>query len=96
MYSESDHSNEEEVQRDPDSECAPLIDPWYDVHPYFPKIPGDYAPLPSGCVWLAFCQRNTDISWAPLASSILDLVIRQGTSLPVPIHFKFGSGTALG
>ena len=31
-----------------------------------------------------------------LASSIPNLVIRQGTSLPVPIHFKFGSGTALG
>ena len=31
-----------------------------------------------------------------LASSIPDLVIRQGTSLPVPIHFEFGSGTALG
>ena len=27
MYSESDHSDEEEAQRDPDSECAPLIDP---------------------------------------------------------------------
>ena len=27
VYSESDHSDEEEAQRDPDSECAPLIDP---------------------------------------------------------------------
>ena len=27
MYSKSNHSNEEEVRRDPDSECAPLIDP---------------------------------------------------------------------
>ena len=44
MYSESDYFDEEEAQRDPDSECAPLIDPWYDIHPHFPKIPGDYAP----------------------------------------------------
>ena len=27
VYSKSDHFNEEEAQRDPDSECAPLIDP---------------------------------------------------------------------
>ena len=96
VYSESDHSEEEETKCDLDSECAPLIDPWYNVHPHFPKIPGDYALPPSSCVWLALCWRNTDISWAPLAYLILDLVIRQGTSLPVPIHFEFGSSTALG
>ena len=96
VYSESDHSDEEETEHDSDSECTPLIDPWYDVHPHFPQIPGDYAPPPSGCVWLALCRRNTNISWAPLASSIPDLVIRQGISLPVPIHFEFKSGTALG
>ena len=96
MYSESDHSDEEEAQRNLDSECAPLIGPWYDIHPHFPKIPSDYALPPPGRVWLALYWRSTDISWAPLASSIPDLVIRQGTSLPVPIHFEFGSGTALG
>ena len=31
-----------------------------------------------------------------MASSIPDLIIRQGTSLPVPIHFEFGSSTMLG
>ena len=31
-----------------------------------------------------------------MASSIPDLVIRQGTSLRMPILFKFGSGTSLG
>ena len=31
-----------------------------------------------------------------MASSILDLVIRQGILLPVPINFEFGLGTALG
>ena len=36
------------------------------------------------------------MSWAPLASSIPDLDICQGTSLPVPILFEFGSGTLLG
>nr|XP_023928298.1 uncharacterized protein LOC112039648 [Quercus suber] len=62
----------------------------------FTKIPGDYAPPPSGPVWLAICQQNPNVSWALLASSIPDLVIRQGISLPVSIHFEFGSGTALG
>ena len=55
VYSESDHSAEEEARRDPNSECAPLIDPRYNVYPSFPKIPGDYVlPSPS-CVWLALC-----------------------------------------
>ena len=31
-----------------------------------------------------------------MSSFVYDLVIRQGISLPVPIHFEFGSGTALG
>ena len=96
VYSKSDHYNEEEAPCAPNNECAPLIDPWYDIHPHFPKVPSDYTPLLLGCVWLALCQRNTDVSWAPLASSIPDLIIHQGTSLPVPIHFEFGSSTALG
>ena len=54
------------------------------------------APPPPGCVWLALYRRNPDVSWAPLASSIPDLIIRQGILLPVPIHFEFGSGTTLG
>ena len=93
-YSKSEHSDEEEAQRNPNSKCAPLIEPWYGVHPHFPKIPSDYALL--GRVWLAFFRRNPDVSWALLASSILDLVIPQGILLPVPIHFKFRSGIALG
>ena len=92
----SENSVEEEAQRDPDSECVLLINPWYDVHPHFPKVPGDYAPPPQGHVWLAIIRQNPDVSWAPLASSIPDLVIHQGILLPVPIHFEFGSGTALG
>ena len=96
VYSESDHSDEEETQCAPNSKCAPLIDHWYDIHPYFPKILDDYTPLPPGCVWLALCRRNTDVSWAPLASLIPNLVIHQDTSLPMPIHFEFGSGSALG
>ena len=62
VYSESDHFNEEEVQRDQDSECTPRINPWYDIHPHFPKILGNYTLLPSGHVWLTLCRRNTDIS----------------------------------
>ena len=61
-YSELEHSDEEEAQHDPDSECAPLIDPWYDIHPHFPKIPSDYAPPPPGCVWLALCRQNPNVS----------------------------------
>ena len=95
-YSESEHSVGEEAQRDPNNECAPLIDPWYEVHPYFPKVPGDYVPPPPSRMWLALGQRNPNISWAPLASSITNLAIRQGISLPVPIHFEFGSGAASG
>ena len=52
-YFESEHFVEEEAKRDPDSECTPLIDPWYDIHPYFPKIPDDYAPPSPSHVWLA-------------------------------------------
>ena len=55
VYSESDHSDEEKEWRDPDSECAPLIDPWYDVYPSFPKILGDYVPSSPSRVWLALC-----------------------------------------
>ena len=54
------------------------------------------APPPPGRVWLALCRRNPDASWALLAFSIPDLIIRQGILLPVPIHFEFGSGTTLG
>ena len=61
-YSKSKYSNEEEAQRDHNSECAPLIDLWYDVHPHFPKIPDDYALLPLGCVWLALSRRNPVVS----------------------------------
>ena len=47
-------------------------------------------------MWLALCRHNTNVSCAPLASLIPDLVIHQCTSLLVPIHFEFGSGIALG
>ena len=56
----------------------------------------DYLPPSLGHVWLSFCHRNTEVSWAPLTSSIPDLVIRQGASLPMPILFEFGLGTSLG
>ena len=94
--SDSKRSAKKETQRDPDSKCAPLIDPWYEVNPHFPKIPSDYVPPPLGRVLIALVWRNPDVSWAPLASSIPDLSIRQGTSLPVPLHFEFGSCTASG
>ena len=63
VYSESsNHFDKEEVRRDPNSECAPLIDPWYDAHPSFPKIPGDYVPPSPTHVWLALCRQNLNVS----------------------------------
>ena len=89
-HSDSEQSTGEETRRNPNSECAPLIDPWYEVHPHFSKVPGDYTPLPPGRVWLALVWRNPDVSWAPLASSIPDLAIRQGTLLPYPFILNLG------
>ena len=48
--SDSERSTEEETERDPDSECAPLIDPWYEISPHFPKVPGEYVSPPQGRV----------------------------------------------
>ena len=93
---ESEGSDEEEGGRDLGSECAPLIYPWYFAHAHFPKVSGEYLPPPPGRVWLSIFRRNMEVSWAPLASLIPNLVIRQGTSLPVPILFEFGSSTSLG
>ena len=94
--SESERSEDEEGSHDPDSECAPLIDPWYDAHTHFPMVPDDYLPPPPSHVWLSIYRLNTEVSWAPLASTILDLDICQGTSLFVPILFEFESSTSLG
>ena len=47
-------------------------------------------------MWLSIFRRDTKVSWALLASSIPNLDIHQGTSLPVPILFEFRSGTSLG
>ena len=74
--SESECSEEEEGSHDLDSECAPLIDLWYDTHMHFLVVPGDYLPPLLGYVWLSVCHRDTEVFWAALASSILDLDIR--------------------
>ena len=83
--SESECFEEKEGSRDPNSKCPPLINSWYDTHTHFLVVPGDDLPPPPGRVWLSICRRDTEVSWAPLASSIPDLDIHQGTSLPVPI-----------
>ena len=61
-YSESEHSVREEAQRDLDSECAPLIKPWYKIYLHFPKVPSDYALPPPGHVWLTLGRRNPNVS----------------------------------
>ena len=83
--SDSERSTDEETERDPNSECAHLIDPWYEIGPHFPKVPGEYVPPPPSRVLITLIRRDPDVSWAPLASSIPDLSIRQGVSLPVQI-----------
>ena len=93
---DSEQSTEEEVERDPNSECAPLSDPWYEINPHFPKVPGEYVPPPPSRVLITLIRRDPDVSWPPLAFSIPDLSICQGVSLPVPLHFEFGSGASLG
>ena len=95
-FSESNRSKEEEEGRDSNSECPPLIDPWYDTHIHFLVVLGDCLPPSLGHVWLSICRHDTEVSWAPLASTIPDLDIRQRTSLPMPILFEFGLGTSLG
>ena len=94
--SKLDRSEKEEGGRDPNSECLPLIDSWCDTHIHFPMVPDDYLPPLPDRVWLSICCHDMEVSWAPLASSILDLNIHQGTSLLVAILFEFGSGTSLG
>ena len=86
---EAPFSKEEEEGCDLNDKCPLLIDPWYDTNIYFLVVPGDYLPLPPGHVWLSICCHDTEVSWVLLASSINDLDIRQGTSLPMPILFEF-------
>ena len=54
--SDSERFAEEETERDLDSECAPLIDPWYEINPHFPKIPGDYVPPPPSRVLITLVR----------------------------------------
>ena len=56
--SDSDRFVEEEAERDPNGECAPLIDPWYETSPYFPKAPGEYVPPPPGRVLITLSTLN--------------------------------------
>ena len=86
--SKSECFKDKEGSRNPDNEC--------DAHAPFPVVLGDYLPPSPGCVWLSICRHDTKVSWAPLASSIPDLDIHQGTSLLVPILFEFELGTLLG
>ena len=60
--SDSERSAEEEAERDPDGECTPLIDPWYEISPHFPKVPGKYVPSPPGRVLITLIRRDPDVS----------------------------------
>ena len=54
--SDSERSTDEGTERDPDNECAPLIDPWYEINPYFPKVPGEYVPPLPGRVLITLVR----------------------------------------
>lgn len=95
-YFEPNHSDKEEVHCNPNSECLPLIDSWFDTHSQFLVVPGDYSPPLLGRVWLSLERHGFNISWALLASSIPNLTIRCGVVLPVSIIFEFGSSISLG
>ena len=60
--SDSKQSTEEGTECDPDSECVPLIDPWYEISPHFPKVPGEYVPPPQGRVLITLVRRDLDVS----------------------------------
>lgn len=94
--SESDRSEDEETTHDPNSKFPPLINLWYDAYSHFLVVPSDYLPPPLGHVWLSLEWCDFHTSWAPLASSILDLAICRRETLPVPILFELRLGTSLG
>ena len=56
VASDSPAVPEEETERDLDSECAPLINPWYEINPHFPKVPGEYVPPLPGRVLITFVR----------------------------------------
>lgn len=41
------------MARDPDSECSPIIDLWYDIHLHFLLVPSDYLFPPANRFWLS-------------------------------------------
>lgn len=86
---------DKEATHDPNSECPPFIDQWYDTYLHFLVVANDYLPPPLGHVWQSLEWCDFDISWAMLPSFILDLAIHHGETSPILILFKFGSGTLL-
>ena len=61
-FSKSEHSKKEEGSHNPDSECAPLINPWYNTYMHFLVVPSGYLPSLAGHVWLSICRRDTEVS----------------------------------
>lgn len=81
-HSKSECSVEEEGSRNPSNECPHLINPWYDTYFHFRVVSSDYLPPYMVCVWVSLKWLNSEVSWAPLASSIPDPAIRQGDLWP--------------
>ena len=96
VFFELSSFDEEEARHPPDSECAPLIDPWYNVHSHFPKVPGDYMPPPQhggSLVYAVTTQRLLGHHW--LLRFPISSFARALRSLCLFIS-SFGLGTALG
>lgn len=74
----SDHSEDDKTTRNTDSECPPLINPWYDTHSHFSVVSSNYLPPPLGRVWLSLEWCDFHTSCALLASSIPDFAIHRG------------------
>ena len=58
---EVDRSDSERSVEEEDGECAPLIDPWYETSPYFPKAPGEHVPPPPSRVLITLVRRDPDV-----------------------------------
>nr|POE81008.1 hypothetical protein CFP56_44893 [Quercus suber] len=54
-FAESDHSEVKGTTCDPNSECLPLLDPWFNMHIHFLVVVDGYTYPPQtrfGCSWI--------------------------------------------
>lgn len=71
----SDHSKGEGTTCDPNSECLSLLNPWYNRHIHFLLVVDGYTYPPLDQVWLFLDRKVTNVSWVPLTSAKLMMLI---------------------